>query len=542
MIFKILFPVVFLLIGSYALTAQELIPLNNEYLNIFEKNASLPDYELHNSFKPIDKSKLLKKFNTDSVILINRTLDNKTISLFHRKLRYENFLIIDTGDFHLTIDPLFNFEVSKQKGYNKDLYNNTRGLIVQGDITKKLHFESRFYENQTFFNEYINDYITNNIIVPGQGFPKPFKRDSANTNGWDYAYATGYISYSPNEYFNFQFGHGKNFIGDGYRSLLLSDNSFNYPFLKITTTIWKLQYTNLFASFMDLTAPHSYESGFYKKFGTFHYLSWNIHKRVQIGFFEAIIWQNYQDSTGFQRGFDINYLNPVIFYRPVEFSLGSPDNALVGLNGKIKITDKLFLYGQLLIDDFDVAGLKKGKGYILEKYGFQGGLKAFDLFRIKNLNFQTEFNQVRPYVYAHKKPLQNYSHYGQPLAHPLGANFIESVSFLRYRLKDFLVELKFNYAMYGADTANSHWGNNIFLPDENAQLGYPSWGNKVLQGVQTTLMYKDFRLTYIVNPKTNLNVSIGISNRTQKAALSSKDDFFIYISVRTSLSNFYYDF
>ena len=60
--------------------------------------------------------------------------------------------------------------------------------------------------------------------------------------------ANGHVSYQTSKHFNFQFGHGKHFIGDGYRSMLLSDNSFNYPYLKITTDVWKVSYVNLYSS------------------------------------------------------------------------------------------------------------------------------------------------------------------------------------------------------------------------------------------------------------------------------------------------------
>ena len=68
----------------------------------------------------------------------------------------------------------------------------------------------------------------------------------------DFYYATGYINYDINRFFDLQLGHGKHFIGDGYRSMLLSDNSFNYPYLKITTDIWKFKYINLFSYFQDI--------------------------------------------------------------------------------------------------------------------------------------------------------------------------------------------------------------------------------------------------------------------------------------------------
>ena len=45
------------------------------------------------------------------------------------------------------------------------------------------------------------------------------------------------IAYRPNKIFTFLGGYGKNFFGEGYRSLLLSDNASNYPFLKLETRL-----------------------------------------------------------------------------------------------------------------------------------------------------------------------------------------------------------------------------------------------------------------------------------------------------------------
>lgn len=541
---KSLFLFLFLVfIYSYSLPAQQIIPLNHEYSGQVDKELAQIKNESHTSFKPFTKKYVSRFTDTDSIFSQNRI--NKPKSRLLRKFRYENLIVVDSNDFYLTIDPLFNFEISKQKDNRNTLFNNTRGIRVQGFIGKKFAFESGFYENQSVFNTDIVNKISTSVVVPGQGFPKEY-----NKTGYDYASANGLISFTPNEYFNFQFGHGKNFIGNGYRSLFLSDNSFNYPFLKITSTIWKLQYTNLFASFLNLNTDHVYEQGYQKKFGTFHFLSWNVHKRIQIGLFETIIWQNYQDSTGYKRGFDFNYLNPVIFFRPVEYSLGSPDNALIGFSSKIKITNKLYLYGQLVLDDFDVAAMKKGKGYILQKYGLQGGFKSYDLFKFNNLFFQSEINMVQPYVYAHKSPGQNYSHYNQPLAHPLGANFVESVSIIRYKYKDFSAEYKFNYALYGGDdTLGSHWGHDIFKSDFDAQYGFPhnslssdGYGNKILQGIKTVLIINDFKLSYLINPKTNFNIYLGISNRIEKSDIINKNSLFIYFGIRTSLANLYYDY
>ena len=61
------------------------------------------------------------------------------------------------------------------------------------------------------------------------------------------------------------------------------------------------------------------------------------------------------------------------------------------------------------------------------------GVKYVDAFNIKNLDLQFETNRVRPYTYSHFDSVANYTHYNQPLAHPLGANFQEYIGILKYQ-------------------------------------------------------------------------------------------------------------
>ena len=355
---------------------------------------------------------------------------NISTSLFIRKLKKESLIIInDTADkFHLTIDPLFNFEYGKDLADSfKSFYKNTRGVLVRGNIGSKFSFESSFYENQATFVNYIKEYNNTFLIVPGQGRWKKFKN-----NGYDFAMASGYVSYSPNHHFNFQIGTGKHFVGDGYRSLLLSDNAFNYPFARITFSFGKLQYTNLYTAFMNLTdggvkTPPGTERLFQKKAGNFQFLSWNVHKRIQLGFFQGLIWQA-SDSTNNQC-LKIAYTSPIIYTAALSEGLSGKNNILLGTTMKLKLTSFFSLYGQYVMDDFSSE-----KNSIHNKTGFQAGVKYFDVFKIKNLHFQMEYNQVRPYSYAHSTSSQSYTHYNQPLAHPLGANFKEGVIFLNYRL------------------------------------------------------------------------------------------------------------
>jgi hypothetical protein len=510
---------------SMAALAQE-IPLNNTMYYKLESALQQQKEPFFTTVKPWLSENVAKHIDVDSTLYPERQV-RFAKTLVGRKIFNENLIRVDTGGFSLHIDPVFSFTAGKS---DKKVWLNSRGLMVSGKIGKTLTFGSDFYENQAVLPDYLDEFVRTLEIVPGQGRAKLFK-----DKGFDWSNAAGYISFTPSRYFNFRFGHGKNFIGDGYRSLLLSDNAFSYPYLKVTTTVWKLQYTNLWAQFQDRQSL-SPDLGYQKKFGSFHYLNAHIGKRLDIGFFEAVIWES-ADSNAY-RGFELNYLNPVIFFRPVEFSLGSPDNMIMGLNLKYRISRSYSLYGQLLLDEFNLKDVMKQNGWVLNKQGFQLGLAGWNVLNVPNLHIRTEYNYVRPYTYQHRSGLQCYGHYSQPLAHPYGANFTESVSMASYQWKYFSVEYKFIYAIYGLDTAGINYGKDIF----KSYLVYPmEYDNKVGQGLKTTLLRHDLVLAYLINPRTNLRLEAGLSIRDESNTNWSKTNTLLWFGLSTRLFNSYVD-
>jgi len=456
----------------------------------------------------------------------NRTLKG----WLNRKMFYEPFIKVDTGGLKLFIDPMIYGEAGGELP-SRNTSVNTRGVRVDGSIGRQFAFHTAFFESQAFFPSWVSDQSRALAVVPGQAMYKNFKQ-----TGFDYAFAEGHISYSPSRYFNFRFGHGKNFIGDGYRSLLLSDVAYNYPYLAINTRVWNIEYVNIFSQLQDLRAPKGPWQPWKKKYTTTHYLSWNVLPWLNIGLFESIVWHA-SDSTG-SRGFDLNYLNPVIFYRPVEFSLGSPDNALLGGSMRFRILKNNFLYLQLILDEFKLEHVLKGDGWWANKHGFQTGVKSYDAFGIPHLYLQAEYNHVRPYTYAHHTHLQNYAHYNQPLAHPQGANFRELVFLANQRINRWQLAYKFVYTTYGADSAGLNFGHDLY----KSYYNYVSeFGNKIGQGVNTTMLQHDLSIGWIMNPATNLTVSAGATIR-QTNSPADERTMHIWFGIRSAVFNRYYDF
>lgn len=530
-------------ISTAASAQQTFLPLNRNIYAWYEPAVNEQGVLFHTAIKPWRMQELQQVVTYDSVFHLKKVSDDKFIGKVWNFFGYDTILGVNTEDFHLRVDPLINFAGGMDiENGGKGLWTNTRGISVMGDIgpERKVSFQATLRENQAKYPDYLVPWIKYYNVVPGQGKVRSFKNSA-----FDYANATGYVSYTPSKYFNFELGHDKNFIGDGYRSMLLSDNALYYPFFKITATVWKIKYMNLYTEFDDayntLDDSVMVVTGLTRKFGSFHYLSWDVFDWVQVGLFEGIVWPA-NDSTRY-RGFDVNYINPIIFFRPIEFGLGSPDNALIGANIKFKPVNNAIIYGQFLMDDLDVAAARGGEGYYRNKFGIQGGFKIYNPFKINNLMIQAEMNQANPYTYAHKEPVQNYAHYNQPLAHPLGANFREFIGIINYRFFErFYMEAKVQSAVIGYDQhAGDHFGSNIFISDYDIP-GFPdSYGNYIGQGLKTTIRSADLRGGFLINPSINLNLEGQIFIRRFANDQEKINTTMFMLALKTDLFNSYYD-
>tara|TARA_R110002073_G_scaffold40547_5_gene115260 strand:+ start:417965 stop:420049 length:2085 start_codon:yes stop_codon:yes gene_type:complete len=496
----------------------------------------------HTASKPYVYTDAANYVNLDA--LKTPLFKNKT-SKAGKKLWNEHFFTVQTEDYWFTINPMFDLQIGKDNSDVNYTYNNTRAIQVQGGLGKGFNFSASFYESQGRFADYINDFARANKpsgassfgLVPGRGKGKDFK----NT-GFDYPVAEAYLSYTPNQFFNFQFGHGKNFIGDGYRSFMLSDVASPYPFLKINTQFWKIKYSNTWM-WLDDVRPEVISNGASaRKFVAMHHLSWNVNKRLNVGLFEAVVTNNENKD-----GFDVNFFNPVIFYRAVEFTKGSgAGNALIGLNAKYKLTDNITTYSQFVLDELTVGEFFGGDGYWGNKFALQLGAKYYNAFNIENLYLQGEFNMARPYTYAHENPTLNYAHFNQPLGHLWGSNFWEAVGIARYKKGRWFGNAKIVLGKKGFDFENSStgYGGDVYTSNDT-RTG--NTGVDLLQGNKTAIFIGDLQGGYIVNPTTNLQFFGGLTFRNfdpiaETANFSKQNTTWFTIGLKTDIFNWYFDF
>ena len=378
---------------------------------------------------------------------------------------------------------------------------------------RRFFFYSNIIETQTRFPLYVDERIRETEAIPGNGFYKPYNSSIFNfDDGYDYLNSEGYLSVRVSDNVGFQLGHGKRFLGNGRRSVLLSDFSNNSFYLQADWKFWKIHYRNLWSELRprsavfggnDVQEPRKYMAS--------HHLSINILPTLNIGLFESVVFHRSDQ-------FELGYLNPIILYRTIEQSVNSPDNVLLGIDLRWDIWRRLSLYGQLIFDEFKLDELIiDNQGWWANKYGVQVGALYIDALGIPNLDIRAEFNHARPYTYTHRDSTASYTHYNMPLAHPLGANFRESLVEINYSINQNLrIEALWVSYEKGLDEDNSNWGGNVLLPNSTRQREYD---NTTGQGLNTKVNLLNFNISYRLfdGLETMARLSLrNIKNETQE--------------------------
>lgn len=511
------------------INAQLYFPNQNYYNSEIERlnlsNDSLSFYNTHLSVKPI----MDKKTNAQSIYHTG----GKYYYWITQKLFKENFLLFKGDDFWVAVDPILDAQLGTDLSEDslRRLYWNTRGVRAQAKFYDKIAFTTSVYENQAlvptyqaiFFDahgEYRpsgNKYKQENAFVPGYARTKPFK-----INGYDFAFATGQLSIVPNKWLNFQLGNGNQFIGNGYRSLFLSDFSGNYPFLKSEFFAFKgrLQYDVIYAL---LTNPYRLkyfttpESTYERKIGVFHYLEFSATKRLNLSLFEGSNWRS-TDSTGTHQ---INYMfaNPILGLNTLlEGEDENGHNSVLGIGASYTppkfLGVKSKVYTQVLIDNGKNSGL-------------QFGFKLYDLL-LPNLDLRVEYNSLNLNSYLSSYNVRyNYTQNNLSLGHPIGPGTKEIVGILNYQFKRFFIKNKtIFYTHLKNDTINI--GANLLNT------------TSVLKGVnnyQTNVFNNRFELGYRLNKNYNLQIALGYLYRKEINNSIANETNYVYFGIRTQLKN-----
>lgn len=505
----------FIFCATLSFAQQKYLFLNHQWDYRVQNEIRSVDNGAHLSMRPyLESDKHLKR--VEKVFIDS----NKAYYWITEKLNKNHLLKYQDSNFFLSADVLFNQQwANDYRDSTRLRITNTRGAIVRGDLGSKISFSTAFYENQVKGPSYW-ERITKRAVFPGSG---RYKRNGA---AYDYAFSMAYVSFSPNENLNIQAGHDKIFIGNGYRSVLLSDNAFNYPFVKATYKFFndKLRYSYWIARLSSLerspigSTPETY---FKPKAGAFNYLTFKPNSRFEIGLFESTMYSLFNDSLG-TMPLDYSAYIPVYGARTLVNGLGRFNNSMLGINLFYKLSNSTQVYSQFALDDLSNS-----------QVAFQVGTKFFEPFKIDGLYLQLEFNSATTDTYASQFNRQSYTHYNQELAHIYGADFDEILFIGYYEKNKFFVQGKIISA-FQVQRGDEYFGaNTINNIETNPEFDFTHIN---------TLNIQDLQLGYRYNVKTNMYFSFGVMNRVYATYDTFNNTLFFYAGFRTNLNNFYFDF
>ena len=438
-----------------------------------------------------------------------------------RILFRDHWLAYKKEDVFITVDPWVDFSFYKDQintAYNQkvgNLYNNSRGAWVQGRIGSNFSFHTAFSENQSVFPFFMSSLSDSLNVIPGMGRFKAFKK-----YGFDYAISSSNINFEPHSKLQISLGYGRQMIGNGYRSILLSDAAMNYPMVSARYSGKWFTYISSIALLQEqqrLPLGSTSESLFKRKLGSWNYLVITPHPNLEIGAMESVgysIW----NSKGRQAPHYSVYI-PIIGARSL-FSSNEKCVTMYGLNAKWNAFHQFTLYAQyaLMINSSKSTGVQAGV--------------LFNNFLTQNLDVRIEFNTTSPYMYSTTLDLLSYTQQQQTLGHPSGGDMNEWLVRVDYEKKRYLLH------------ADIHQINQTIVSSSDPYQQQFFTGQK---GSRSLLQWQ-LQLGYLINPKVHLCAWVGYTSREDVRNFSSnlpRSSFnasLFTINLSSALGSRYFDF
>lgn len=502
----------------FSIGQQNLIPLHSFYKDQLFANKLAQPYN-EGSFLPVSEG----AYN-----LLPAIVDSSACYYTVTEILFKKHLIeITSNDCFITISPAANlsYGIDFSDTSDRRLMQNTRGVFVEGDLFKRFSFATTFYENQARFTAYENDYYSSvgeryqnsggeyyaqNAVVPGAARTKDFK-----TDGYDYAFAVGYLSYAPIDAIRISAGNNSQFIGDGDRSLLLSDNSVAAPYLRLD---WKINsrfnftyYRSRLVNLLRRSASSSAEVYYETKGHSINYFTYKPTAKISVSLFEGSIW-NRGDSLTSTVSHPL-YYNPVPIISGLILKEKNEVVSLLGINANYQVSERHRIYGQVAMNDWNT-----------QKIGYQLGYRGYNFFGLTDFLIQLEFNHVPSGMYETANPRLNYSHYNLPLAHVKGSGFEEFIARANYEFRHFYVDSK----------------SVMFLLNDYSQTAHLALYDSGPR-IDGTVFYQSIELGYRFNRKMNLSI-FGRWRLRTSSEIGMPVANTVQIGMRTGLTNHYDDF
>ncbi|MGZ8534744.1 MAG: hypothetical protein ACXWV4_04360, partial [Flavitalea sp.] len=213
--------------------------------SLYEKDPQR--FPLYSSVKPFQPG-------FDSILFPSSIQEPK--KFWKRMVNDQPFILFQNDQNSFFLNPVISLAggTSSSNNITESSLHFGRGFQGGALFNKKWQIDFSFVENQSRLPAFMDSFNRENYrILPGVGQVKV-----NDENNYDYSYTNGFVRWMPNSKFSATLGHGQHFLGEGYRSLFLSDNAYNYPYLQLNLNTRHVhymvmfnQYTNLFKEYGD---------------------------------------------------------------------------------------------------------------------------------------------------------------------------------------------------------------------------------------------------------------------------------------------------
>ena len=215
-------------------------------------------------------------------------------------------------------------------------------------------------------------------------------------------------------------GRQRLFWGPRPVNLLLSETALPLDLFAVDYDRGRLGFHCFFAR-LDQSRPDSidfvrhegYDFAADNRYLVGHRLDMRLHRTLRVGLFETSVF------GGNGRMPEMYYLNPLQFFHGAQLNEGANDNTILGFDFTWLPRRGLRLYGQMIVDDFQIDDESQGDQEP-DELGVMCGLACAPLTPSLWPDLGLEYTRVTNRTYHQTHARNRYLYRNEPLGHPLG--------------------------------------------------------------------------------------------------------------------------
>lgn len=249
------------------------------------------------------------------------------------------------------------------------------------------------------------------------------------------------------------------------QSLILSETARPMDAVQFRYKWGFILFTSQLGMLSRIRSVDEYENGYENRYFAGHRLDVMMSRNLYLGFFETVIY------GGKGRGIEAAYFNPLMFYHAFQLNEDYDDNTFLGLDFAWYLNDCHKIYGQLMVDDFQIDNETRGDNEPNE-IGYQLGVHSIDLFSM--FDIRAEYLRITNWTYNQLYQRNRYTNRGELIGHDFGPDGDRyTFSIERWFEDDKRASLNFLYQRRGEGRFDSQW-SEPWLDADNYSEPFPT--------------------------------------------------------------------